>query len=231
MQINKTSFVAGIGSAVLLGAALVPAWAAAQTGEDDPTPSATATATAEDGSSEGGSTDGEAKECGPGFGFAVRVHGSEALADALGVTAEELDAALETARESLGEVERPTTEEEAEALRAEYRDAIAEALGITVEELEAAQTEVREAREAEAIARVQEQVAEGNLSQEEADAIIERIQSDEGLLGPELRRHRSPRGGGWLERGHSEGGFPFGGSFFFGAPDVDDDQESVTPDL
>src|SRR5690606_16509563 len=105
------------------------------------------------------------------------------------------------------------------------RAAVAEELGITVEELEAAETEVREAHQAGAIARVQEMVDEGTLSQEQADAIIERIESGVGRFAlPALRQHMGSERGlhdEMFEGGPFNGG-PFGGSFFFGAPLFDD---------
>lgn len=212
MRINRTSFIAGAGSAVLLGAALVPALAGAQTATETPdtTGTATATATADSGSGE------SALDCGPGFGhglafgfghgFGGFIHGGEDLADALGVTEEDLRAAAETARDSLGEVERPATEEEREALRQQYESAFAQALGVTVEELEAAIEEAQEAAKAAAIARVQELVADGAITQERADAIIERIESGEPVFPG-----RGPGGPGRGFDGGFGGGFDGGG--------------------
>lgn len=102
----------------------------------------------------------------------------EALAEALGITVEELDAAQETARVALIDqavADGHLTAEEGEALKADgdrlhnssqygydKDEFLADALGVSVETLEAAQLE---AYEAELAARV----AAGDLTQEEAD--------------------------------------------------------------
>ena len=86
MKINKASFVAGAGSAVLFGAALIPNFVGAQTA--DSTATATATATDESGAA-------DVVDCGPG-GVGLRGFGGpigEDLATALGVSVEDLQAA------------------------------------------------------------------------------------------------------------------------------------------
>ena len=175
-KINKTSFVAGVGSAVLLGAALVPGFVGAQATDTTPT---TTAEVAVDG-----------VECGPRLG-GVGLRASDELATALGVTVEELEAAAESVRESFADLERPATEEERDALHAELQAAFAAALGISVEDIEAAKATLEAEHQAEAIARVNEKVADGTLTQEEADAIIERIESGERPF----REGRPGRGG------------------------------------
>ncbi|MCA9851669.1 MAG: hypothetical protein KC461_13640 [Dehalococcoidia bacterium] len=205
MKINKASFVAGAGSAVLFGAALIPNFVGAQTA--DSTATATATATDESGAA-------DVVDCGPG-GVGLRGFGGpigEDLATALGVSVEDLQAAAQSARDSLGDVERPTTDEERDALKAQMQTALASALGISEADLQSAIDEVQAAKQAEAIARVQEKVTDGTLTQDEADAIIERIESGEapfgfGVGGPGghgCRGFGGPRGFG--------GGFPGGTS-------------------
>ena len=178
-----------------LGAALVPGIVGAQTSEATPTTTAEA------------SIDGI--ECGPRLG-GIWMGGGEDLAAALGVAVAELEAAAESVRETYADIERPVTEEEREALRAEVEAAFAAALGVSVEDLEAAKAALQAEHQAEVIARVNEKVADGTLTQEEADAIIERIESGERPF----RDGRPGRGGG---RG-------FGGFDGFGGP------PSVTPD-
>ncbi len=210
MQINKTSFAVGAGSIVLLGAALLPALAGAQAAGEAPTPSAAAAV--EDG------------DCAPGLrglgglaGFGGGLHLGEDLAAILGVTVEDLRAAAETAKESLGEVERPATEEEREALKAEVQAAFASALGISVADLDAATEQLKAEKLAELIARVNEKVADGTLTQAEADVIIERIESGE-------RPFAGRRGPGGRGFGRFGGPGPFGG---FGGDDL---PLTVTPD-
>ncbi|MFP5308032.1 MAG: hypothetical protein ACLGIR_00455 [Actinomycetes bacterium] len=89
-----------------------------------------------------------------------------------------------------------------EARRAERRqafvDALAEELGISSEELQAAMEAVREDLRADRLteleARLEEKVAAGELTQEQADAILERAESGEW---PRRRGHRGhgPSGG------------------------------------
>jgi|GEM_PF-1490142 len=199
-QINKTSFIAGAGSVVLLSAALIPGLAGAQTATE--TPSATAEAT--------GTASIEGVDCGPGLRGVFGLHVGEDLAAALGVTVEELQAAATEVREAYAGTERPATEEERDALKAEVQAAFATALGVTVEEIEAAKEQLQAEKQAAAIARVNEAVADGTITQERADALIERIESGERPFG----RHG---GRGFGGRGFG-GGFPGGSS------------PSVTPD-
>lgn len=112
----------------------------------------------------------------------MRGAGGEALADALGITVEELQAAEETARAAAIEqavVDGLLTQEQADALLAnglghrgfppgaEHETFLAEALGISVEELQAARDEVQ-------AARLAEMVAAGVITQEQADLMLAR---------------------------------------------------------
>jgi hypothetical protein len=114
-----------------------------------------------------------------------------ALAEQLGITADELAVARRAAHDAvvadLGEVERPEsrpeTDEEREALREQFEgrkvlfdQKLAEQLGISVDGLTAARLAVAEARLAE-------KVAEGELTQEEADELLEALRSGEAPRG------------------------------------------------
>ena len=133
---------------------------------------------------------------------ARRAELTEALAAQLGVSVEDLTAAQDAAKaavqDAFGEPTRPerdpdATEEEREAAReamraqveerkALYDQTLADTLGISVDELTAA-------RQAVAIAKVQERLDAGEITQEQADAIIERIESGE-WRGPGRHRGR-----------------------------------------
>ena len=89
------------------------------------------------------------------------------LADALGITVEDLQAAVDSARDAV-QPEDGTTPDfgrgrgDHDAIRGEMDAALAEALGISVDELQAAQQEARDAALADA-------VANGDITQEQAD--------------------------------------------------------------
>jgi hypothetical protein len=138
-----------------------------------------------------------------------RAEADAALAAKLGITAEEVAAARQTAHDAvvaeLGEPtrpeSRPETDEEREALKAQmqarqelHETKLAEALGITVEELDAARLAVAEERLAA-------KVAAGELTQEQADARLEALRN--GELPEEGFGRRGPggRGGDRHERG------------------------------
>lgn len=211
---NKTSFIAGAGSVVLLGAALMPGLVGAQTATETATAEATGTASVDH-------VDGV--ECGPGMAALrgiVRLHVGEDIAAALGVTTDELRAAATEVREAYADTERPTTEEERDALQAEVKSAFAAALGISVDELDAAQEQVKAEKQADAIARVNEALANGTITHEQADAMIERIEAGEGAFGLRGDGFHGGRGG----RGFGEPGGGFGGGLFGGAT------PAVTPD-
>lgn len=89
-------------------------------------------------------------------------------------------------RESLTDEEREARQAEREAERQAFVDDVAAELGVTSDELTGAFRTV-------AIERIQEKVADGTITQERADEIIERIESSEGL------------GFGFGHRGHGRG--------------------------
>lgn len=74
----------------------------------------------------------------------------------------------------LTEEEREELRAEAEARQQEFLDDVAAELGVTREELV-------DAFQAVAIQRVEEKLADGDITQEQADELIERIESAEGL--------------------------------------------------
>lgn len=188
--LEKRSMLVGAAAAALVGGALVPAFALAQSsGDETPAPAQWAS-------------------------HGVRLRG-EALAEVasmLGVDEETLRAAVDSVREALRPAERPAVppaEEEREAKRAEFQAALAAELGVTAEQVDAAfeaakptEEEIAAARAerlAEAAERLAEAVAEGRLTQEEADTILDRIESGEGPgrgFGPGGRGHHGPFGGG-----------------------------------
>lgn len=92
------------------------------------------------------------------------------------------------------------TAQDREALHAErhqeFIDALAEELGISPEELEEAfenvRAEMREERLAALRERLDQRVADGDLTQEQADEIYERAEDGEWPFG--RRGHHGPRG-------------------------------------
>jgi len=102
-------------------------------------------------------------------------HHAEILTDVLGLTVEELQAAYEAGQ---------------------TMDEIVDAQGLTMEEFQAA---VQAAR----IAQINQAVADGELTQEQADRMIERIENSEGREGRPGRqggRRGGPRGEGHGQR-------------------------------
>lgn len=91
----------------------------------------------------------------------------------------------------LTEEEREELRAEAEARRQEFIDDVASELGVTSEELEDAFKTV-------AIDRVNERADAGDITQEQAEAIIERIEESDGLpfLHGPRHHHPGPRGFG-----------------------------------
>lgn len=142
--------------------------------EPEPTPSAPTT---EDG------TEAESDAITPSTGNGHAGHGlgvtNEALAEVLGITVEELEAAADEARAAAvaqAVADGVLTQEQADAIIAngsgrgyhfnyDRNSYLADALGITVEELEAAHLELY-------TAQLAEMVAAGTITQAEADLIL-----------------------------------------------------------
>ena len=172
-------------------------------------------------------------------------HGSggdeDALAEALGITVEELQAAREQMRaQRLAQaVEDGTlTQEEADNIQAmqavkEYIDRqaiLAEILGMTVEEIEAARedgslsdimanitpADLQEQMQAAMETAVNQAVADGAITQAQADLIIEQIANGEGRMGK--------FGGSGSFGGKRGGGMPGG----FRTPLPDDGDSATT---
>jgi hypothetical protein len=170
-----------------------------------------------------------------GLGFnkqGDRGAGDELLAAELGITVEELEAAKETARDAaqaqaiedgIITQEQVDLREAGQALR-EYIDqdaVLADLLGLSAEEFEAAkeegsirdlveasglsQEEIQTAMEEAHAAAVAQAVADGVITQEQAD----QLEEAPGRGGPCGGGHGGPRGGG---QSNSEGGPRGGGS-------------------
>lgn len=165
MKNNKLVKIGGILLVLLALAALV---GSSLTFAQDETPDSDDTVTVpEDGSA---TEDSAPEDVMPGYGrfnhhgmggrgLIDREAARELLAEELGVTVEDLEAAHDAAREAvLAEDGRPD--------RDEIRALIAEALGVTVEELEAAQDTVQEAMLAQL-------VEDGVITQEQLDEMLE----------------------------------------------------------
>lgn len=191
VQTVRASLIMGASGLVLLAAALAPSFVGAQS-SDDETPEPTASATPESGADQDKDGGAFGEGCGPRAGvllFGIG-EGGEDLAEALGVSEEDLRAAMRAAHEALGEFEPPQSEEEAEARGEEFKAAVASELGVTVDEFEAAIEEANEARTAALIERIETAVAAGDLSRERADEMIERIESGERPLPRPFRQDR-----------------------------------------
>ena len=173
-------------------------------------------------------------------------HGSandEALADALGITVEELQAARQkVAADRLAQAVEDgiITQDEANTLLAMQalkgyldRTAImAQALGVSVEEFEAAHdegtlsdlmanitpAELSERMQAATEAAVNQAVADNVITQTQADLVLERIQNGGHSLGGGFDGHHG--------HGGRRGGIPGG---FYGAPQNSESGETVTP--
>jgi hypothetical protein len=222
---DKKSAVAGAVAAVIAGGALVPTFVLAQTPTESPTLEATAgtegTSLLEDCDVLGGGVLGFGAM---GFGDReVRGHGllgaaAEEVATTLGVTVDELQAAVQSVREALKPTERPATpltDEERAAKEAEFQTALAAELGVSVDDLaaaiEAAKPTEEEiaAAQAERLAALAEHLAtaveNGRLTQEQADEVLAQAESGERPAGLGGMR-RGPGG-----RAHFGGFDGFGG--------------------
>ena len=176
-MLNKNKWIRLLAGGMLVAVmALGVVTAFAQT-QEDPTPTPSAPTTAESDSADSPTTDALPAHSGRGHGLHVD---SAALAEALGITEEELTAAQEEARAAAiaqAVTDGLLTQEQADELLAngssgrgshfgsDQNSYLADALGITVEELEAARLEVY-------TAQLAEMVAAGTITQEEADLIL-----------------------------------------------------------
>lgn len=176
--ITSAAIAAGIG----LGVAQV----ANADDETEPTPSATTSQSPGADSSDRSGHAGPDRGRGPGggSGFGLRGVDLSALAEELGVEESDLEDAFEAAREASRPSEtqqssEDTTDEEREAEREErqaaFVSALAEKLGLDEQSVTDALSALKEAAETERAEAQQEildeAVAEGTLTQEEADAL------------------------------------------------------------
>ena len=122
-----------------------------------------------------------------------------ALAEALGVELEVLRTAAEAARESLGDRPDEITPEVIEARHAAFVSALATELGISEAEITAAMETLRADRLSSIADRVADAVAEGKITQERADEILQSLEDGErpfkGLRGRFHGRHGGGHGG------------------------------------
>lgn len=189
-----------------------------------------------------------------GFGGSRGHHGGgdndEALAESLGITVEELQAAREqVAADRLAQaVEDGTvTQEQVDSMQAmqavrEYIDheaIMAQVFGVTAEELEAARengtmrdllsagefdpTAIQEQMQAATEAAVAEALAAGDITAEQAQLITEQLAEGAGMMGKFGGKGGFPGGKDGFRGG--KGGFPG----FGGAPQVDEDGNTVSP--
>ena len=119
-----------------------------------------------------------------------------ALADALGIDVETLQAAVEAARDSLGERPDEITPELLAARRAAFVTALAGELGISEDEVTAAMETLRAERLAGLAEKLAEAVETGRITQDQADEILEGAESGERPLRLRLRFHRFGHGDG-----------------------------------
>lgn len=207
-QITRKHVIAGAASVAVIGAALVPTFALAQSSTPDVPSLASGTAMGAAGVLADG--DGLAFHLGgAGIGIGCGGAASEEIAAALGVTVDELEDAMHEARQATRPTERPTTpptEEELEAQQQAFLAALASELGVTQEAVEVAieaaqptDEEIAAAkaeRRVELEARLAERVADGDLTQEQADEILAAFDSGEGkAFGLGGRGGHGPRGG------------------------------------
>ena len=181
MRLNRLTIGAGVTSLVIAGAALIPGGALAH----------------EAGIGADFSARVEREHRGGGPGPVGGAGGTE-LAEALGITTDELRDAVSSVREALRPADRPATpptEEERTAHHEEITTALAEELGVSVATLEDAQETAEAARKAAVIERIEAKVADGTLTRERADAMIEAIEGGEKPAFRGLHRPRGVRGG------------------------------------
>jgi hypothetical protein len=175
---KKTAF-AVVGGVLALGAAVGVAGIASADPTPTPSPSATASGNANPGN---GRPDFGGRH---GHGFRDEAFVNE-LASKLGVSAERITEALRAIRDE----RRALTPEEKEQLDPAERDAalaqaLAEKLGVDEAKVATALEEIRTARQAERAAALKERldaaVADGTLTQAEADAVTKAV--EKGVIG------------------------------------------------
>jgi hypothetical protein len=189
-----------ISSALIGGAVVTGAVAFAQDGSGGPTTEAPSTevptteAPAPDAPvPDASAPDDQGEHCEHGHRGERREEFDQAMAQQLGISVDDLRAAREAAHQAvvaeLGEMpwpeSRPDTQEERDAIRQQleqrkqlFDQKLAEQLGISVDDLKAARVAVAEAR-------IAERVANGDLTQEQADRLLEAIRNgEEPPFGP-----------------------------------------------
>jgi hypothetical protein len=120
---------------------------------------------------------------------------SAELAEALGVSEEELEAALEAVRDELvpsgGDRITPPSEADRDEMRSRFAAALAEELGLTEEEVATALDDLHEEHEAEArsalSARLDEAVEAGDLTAADKESVLKAF--DVGVLGGPIGHH------------------------------------------
>jgi hypothetical protein len=123
---------------------------------------------------------------------------SAELAEALGVSEDELEAALEAVRDerapSDGDRTTPPSDEDRDEMRSRFAAALAEELGLTEEEVTAALDELHEDREADARSalsdRLDEAVEAGDLTAADKESVLKAF--DAGVLGGGPIGHHGP---------------------------------------
>jgi hypothetical protein len=181
---SKKTAVALAAGVLALGAGVGAAGLASADPTPTPNPSATASGSATPGT---GRPDFGGRR---GHGFRDEAFANE-LASKLGVSAERVTEALRAIRDE----HRALTPEEKEQLDPAEREAalakaLAEELGIEEAKVVTALEEIRTARQAERAAALKEQldaaVADGTLTQAEADAVTKAV--EKGVINPGGRR-------------------------------------------
>lgn len=176
MAAKKTALAAAAG-ALALGAGVGVAGIASA----DPTPTPNPTATASGAPSPGTDRGGPGGRRGGGYRDGAQV---TELASLLGVSEDKVREAIEAIREER-RANPPTTDQTREQRDAALAKSLAELLGIDEAKVTAALTELREARQAERAAglktKLDAAVADGTLTQAEADAVTKAV--EKGVIG------------------------------------------------
>ena len=170
-MVSKKTVVAAAAGVAALGAGLGIAGVAAA----DPTPTPSPTATASGSPSSGTDRPGEGRHRG---GFRDGAQLTE-LAGKLGVSEEQLREALSSIREE-NRSTTPKSDQTPEQRDAALAKALAEKLKLDEAKVTQALTEIRAARQAEQAAALKERldaaVADGKLTQAEADAVTKAVE-------------------------------------------------------